>query len=361
MKFRLVINIIATIGFMYWPVILMFSPMYFDAPGSMDNKKHIVTMMLILYYPVLIGAFLYLFNISYFFNIQAKSIVVFFLIVITGLLYIMGYFKMLDNAYKGIKSSGYSVYSGSVYYRGEVVEEIDAKTFKTLNDYYSVDKNNVYLERHKIVGADPLSFKQVAEGKRWDEGSYWKDRNNVYCAGVLLEGADVASFESLGHNVGRDGKRYYLGAKVLNVDYETYKWHSSGYFGHVGVDKNSVNVNGDKLELDMDIATLDFDQHSTYWKDAKSVYIFMGLNTKKVEGADVGSFRPARKGDYRNYYVDSNRVYYYTYHNPEDPRNGVIQGADVESFEVTGYKNETKSDARDKNSFYLNGEKVISN
>ena len=51
---NIVINIIVTLALLYWPVVLMMSPMMFAAPGADDDKGTIFTTFFFLSYPVTI-------------------------------------------------------------------------------------------------------------------------------------------------------------------------------------------------------------------------------------------------------------------------------------------------------------------
>ena len=59
--------------------------------------------------------------------------------------------------------SEYAVKEDGVYYKGELLEEIDLETFEYLGDYYSKDENSVYMHGEIIEGVDPKTVR--VEGK----------------------------------------------------------------------------------------------------------------------------------------------------------------------------------------------------
>jgi len=63
---QILINIVVTFFLMFWPIVFMMSPMMFDAPGSENDKEHIVTMVLILCYPISLSLLLWLSGAKYF-------------------------------------------------------------------------------------------------------------------------------------------------------------------------------------------------------------------------------------------------------------------------------------------------------
>src|SRR5690606_29224295 len=48
----LIAQIITTFLLLFWPLLFMMSPMAFDAPGSENNRSHVIGMMVFLCYPI---------------------------------------------------------------------------------------------------------------------------------------------------------------------------------------------------------------------------------------------------------------------------------------------------------------------
>ena len=64
----------------------------------------------------------------------------------------------------------------------------DPQTYEVINQLYSKDKNNIYLEGKRILGIDKDTVKII-------ELPYIEDKNNVYYRNKKIEGADKNTFE----------------------------------------------------------------------------------------------------------------------------------------------------------------------
>ncbi len=51
---KLAIDIIVTIIILFWPGLMMISPMVFDAPGSEYNKSNLAYFLVIVFYPLVV-------------------------------------------------------------------------------------------------------------------------------------------------------------------------------------------------------------------------------------------------------------------------------------------------------------------
>lgn len=188
-----------------------------------------------------------------------------------------------------------------VYLRGEVLPDIDAKTFHLLASRYFADKNATYFFNGDIdtiptriapagtfrvvttlgyiaigdqmffgtttmSGADPASFhvfdNEVHYGDQTrevckDSCPYAADAGAVYYAGKKINGADPRSFELVGYGLlqgkgkdasasqpeyGRDAQHvYFLGEQVQGADPETFTpLVSGGYYYEYGRDAQHV-------------------------------------------------------------------------------------------------------------------------
>ena len=129
------------------------------------------------------------------------------------------------------KIDDYLLDNKDVYYRGEVMEGVDASTFKVLDYQYVKDSKNVYYDGKIIKEADSKSFliipNNVSGFYRSMDYSYVyvKDDYRVYLHGEVLEGADSLSFQKMGGNIARDKFNIYLDNKKLkNIDVETFEY-----------------------------------------------------------------------------------------------------------------------------------------
>ena len=63
---NLPVTIIALVLLLPWPIFLLISPMMFGGPGATNQLSIVVTVMLVLYYPVGVFLFLWLMKWSFF-------------------------------------------------------------------------------------------------------------------------------------------------------------------------------------------------------------------------------------------------------------------------------------------------------
>jgi hypothetical protein len=96
------------------------------------------------------------------------------------------------------------------------IDGADVGTLKTLDQEYSIDKNNVYFRGEPIPGADPESFKRIGL-------PYSKDKNNVYYFTIIIPGADPNSIVYLNTQYVKDNNNVYYKANVIkNSDSKTF-------------------------------------------------------------------------------------------------------------------------------------------
>ncbi len=81
-----------------------------------------------------------------------------------------------------------------VYVSGEVLDGVDAMSYKLLGDYMAADKNGVYSSFSEKWGdvADPLTFEVIPYS---GGNTYGKDSKHVYMDGEIVEGADPKTFK----------------------------------------------------------------------------------------------------------------------------------------------------------------------
>lgn len=79
-----------------------------------------------------------------------------------------------------LEDKNYARDKNSVFYIGRIIKNADPKSFEVLNNGYSKDFINVYLDTEKVIFADPKTFEQL-------RFPYSKDKNNVFCGTLPLE------------------------------------------------------------------------------------------------------------------------------------------------------------------------------
>jgi len=203
-----------------------------------------------------------------------------------------------------ILGRGYIKDKNSVYYRGKKIDGSDGKTFEFLKYGYAHDKNFVYLvwQGKKIEGLNGDTFEILGS-----DGKYAKDSKSVYYNKEKIKGADSETFELM-----------YDGNTVLTVSNGTY-------IGLVGYskDKNTVYYKGEKIAgSDPDTFVFVTDGGRLYVKDKNFVYLYYGA--KKLPWIDSMTFEHF----FWNYFKDKNTVYF---------GNGkILTGADPKTFKVLG-------------------------
>ena len=306
-------------------------------------------------------------------------------------------FQEIEGAsfYKDKNRAYYGVY-------GVQTMDVDIKTFKILNFYYSKDKKNVYYEDKKLETLDPKTFEVI-------DYSYGKDKNGVYYidypldldinhikteADIItdgkktyydnkeLKGINQQEWENLGGGYSKDRDSiYYTGEKIINSDagsaetiQESLKEECTlnyGWSDHIR-DKNYVYYRG-KIVEGADPETFKCISYNVY-SDKNNIYL---KNTilKNVKENEIIFFDKWDKG----YYIRGNDIYYeaikldginindFQYINPERSFSYIkstknvylygkkIIGADPKTFKISfeGYLI-----SQDKNHVYYNGEKI---
>lgn len=83
----------------------------------------------------------------------------------------------------------YKVRNGVVTYKGNVLSDADASTFRVLpGTVYAKDDSHVYIFGEKITNADPATFELI-------EGPYSKDAVNFYCGNVRMRVQNPHQFQ----------------------------------------------------------------------------------------------------------------------------------------------------------------------
>lgn len=349
---QIIINIVLTFMLMFWPILLMMSPMMFDAPGSENDKSHATSMMLVLCYPIGIFILLWMFGGSYFGYGGFKLVVISSVIVVSALS-VFGYFGMLLNLHKGIANSGYSVVDQNVYYDGKLLEGADGETFNTLASErrrdapeYATDKNFLYYSGKVVEGA---SIKQL-KNKVINMDEYWLNNEQVIYDGKILPDANPAEFSGFEGFTGwvysiSDGRYivYSYGVPLPGVDKLTF----SPLNDFIAKDKHHVFEKHNLILNNVDAVTFELLEDHDFARDKNYIYYISTKQPFAVEGIDPDSFEILDRG----YLKDKNNVY----HVVQYERIEKMEQADVETFEATQYDDVNKSEATDAKHYYYDG------
>jgi hypothetical protein len=351
------INILVTFALLFWLTMFMMSPMMFDAPGSMNDKKHLVTVMLILSYPIGI-ALLYWITGARYFGVSGFTLTwVNSAVVFTGF-FVFGYFQILYNLQKGIANSGYSVAGGSVYYDAELVDHADSESFSVFSDEeqyrfsskdYARDEHRFYYRGKVVEGVEVENI----HPKRINGTTYWFNDSQVVYDDRILPGADPANFsgfdELSGWAYSVKGEQYAVysyGSPLPAVDKATF----TPLNDFIAKDKNRIFNNEQPILSEADAESFELLEDHGFGRDKKHVYYLGTVRPFAIDGADPASFQVL---DGR-YLKDKNSVYHIT----QNKTIETVDRADTESFEVTQYDEATTSEARDVNYLYNDGKIV---
>ncbi|WP_333994164.1 DKNYY domain-containing protein [Burkholderia cepacia] len=116
-----------------------------------------------------------------------------------------------------LATDGVRAYACTFTWLRFTVLDVDAATFRLLDESHAVDANHVYFQNRKLAGASPARFRLLSESWGHDDrylyyygkrmrgadpatlrwvGAYLVDAQRVWYGGRALEGADAASFVS---------------------------------------------------------------------------------------------------------------------------------------------------------------------
>jgi len=227
------------------------------------------------------------------------------------------------------KTSPFTKSDGLWHYNKTPITIADAATFAPLDNHYAKDRSRVFhadtyrkgqeyftIKHDRIVeiaGADPASFKAMAQG-------YARDARRVYFEGVPFAVKDVASFEILDYGFARDRlSGYYQQEEVRGSAGVTFTVLDS----HYAKDASKV------FHADLDTGG------GAHPPRARSVVL---------EGTAPDSFKLLDGG----YAIGARHVYY---------RGVAIAGADVTSFRMLEPPT-AGADAQDARATYQRGKRA---
>ena len=261
-------------------------------------------------------------------------------------------FELIDNFGKDDKN---------VYFLDKKLKGIDAKTFEEISFNIVKDKNGLHIllnsddsgiktRNLKISGLDLKTFKKLENG-------YYKDKNNIYYNLdnnlYTIKNADLATFEVLNSPYSSSiyfakdkNNVYYQNKKIDGLVADGFEQIQSNFIKDKnGIYKFEENENEKSLKITPINAKIDFENLKEldwkYFGDDKNIYYFDENDFKKLDNADVNSFK---RIEYTSFFKDKNNVYY---------DGEKVEGIDMNSIEVI-----SGMWIKDKNNVFYEGQKL---
>ncbi len=259
---------------------------------------------------------------------------------------------LIDNysSYNGKMTSSYYKDKNAVYYNYMKIIGADPASFTSLENSYYKDRNYIYYMGKKLVNSDStkdfrsIHIEKIHDTCNYEYDLYAENNGNIYYFGEIHKGGvryDIQTYTVYEYGYSRDKNHvYYYGDIVENIDSETFKLFGYAYFG----DKNGVYYQKNLIP-DSDSGTfrlLEYDGivNGSYGKDKNSVYLYGVL----VKGSDSGTFELID----HYYSKDKNYVYY---------SGNIVEKADPATFRKAWKHDGSYTDYYiDKNHVYKNGD-----
>ncbi len=193
------------------------------------------------------------------------------------------------------------------YYRGEVIEGSEGKSFEVFSEHEARDARAVFyadtyrkgqeywtvqhVKTHAIAGADPASYRVLEHG-------YARDAGHAFYEGLAFKVRDPASFEPLNPFFARDAQRGYFerieipgshGASFALLDIREAEFardRAQVYHGHIDTREANKQVPVLRVLRGADAATIRVVGRG-YAADAKGLW----FRSQPVAGADLASFK----------------------------------------------------------------------
>ena len=200
---------------------------------------------------------------------------------------------------------GYSKDNKRVYFKGEIIELANPKTFEILDYAKGKDDKNIFYGTCKIENPNTLIDLY---------GIYMKDNLAVYYNNRKIIGANPKSFEIIYEEWSKDDKNvFFEGKKMKNIDCESFE-QVKGYF----VKDYSKVFYKDSLIINAHPKTIKTFDNWDFIRDDKAIF----FHAKKIEKADLKTFRTLEN----EYAIDKNYVYFH---------HKKLNGVDVKTFITT--------------------------
>lgn len=158
----------------------------------------------------------------------------------------------------------------SVYFKDVRMEGADPETFKIMHGLYASDKNGFYHEKYGKIEENKDSYLIIMDSytkssehvfnykgevmsqydansfKEYRQKFYTKDNNGVYYKDVLIEGADPTTFQAVALDKAKDINNIYEGMKVIGKNEEGMDPVSNVMY----VEETKVRQNKDNIVIE---------------------------------------------------------------------------------------------------------------
>lgn len=351
------VDVLTTFAFMFWFMMFMMSPMMFDAPGSENDKSHLITMMLILCYPIVISLLYFMLGGQYF-GISGATMIISSVCVVFGGFILFGYLSAFLTLQRGIALSGYSVADGKVYFDAKVVESADGDSFSEMplkdtlsyrRNYYAKDDKHFFYEGKVVENVVPENLVQ----KMFGGDIYWMNDRQVIYGDKVLSGAIPANFgefedfQNWTYSDNSDGFRVYIyGLELPPVDKLSFERLSDIF----SKDKDHIFEQNKIILEQADAPSFILLDGYEFGRDKDRVYYLNTTAPFALKGIDPETFEMLGS----SYLKDGNGIYHVIQYESVEK----LTDADQATFKVTNYDETTDSNARDKYHYFLNGKVV---
>lgn len=339
------INAVTLLAFAAWLAGLLGIIFYLASAKDKSWNAILIASSLILY-PSLIGLF---YNIKSwdFFNVSFRTFSL-FTTVVPLLVFVLFLGRPIVNKLRGVSDVGITKKEKAIFLDGNEIKGADTNTFKAIDDAYSLDKDHVYYRTKILAGVDPKTFSKIAASQ------FFTDNKVVIYKGNFLQNVDAATFKLLKNSAYAIDKNkvYYFDDVVSNADPKTFDPINETSYA-----KDKTNVYFLDKAVDEPVDVLSFkvlDSDAGISRDKNFIYLDGRYSAGKkiiykIKEADSLSFTILGRG----YCKDKQHVFYtsqYPY--------ALITDVDAASFVVTNFDQKSKSEARDKTHFYMEGKSI---
>ncbi len=157
------------------------------------------------------------------------------------------------NGYSGREIEEYKKENKVIYYKSQILNEVDFDSFSVLDDDFAKDKDYIYFKWEKHPELDVETFELLDTCWAYSQ-CYARDKNYVYDPYDLsiFEWLDWTTFEVLDDSHQKDKNHVYLWNKIIKwANPETFKpitMCSHVMKAHYGIDENYWYYNWRKIE-----------------------------------------------------------------------------------------------------------------
>lgn len=144
----------------------------------------------------------------------------------------------------------FSKNSEKVFYKNQIIKNINPKTAMVIGSGYIKDDQKVYKGLEIVNGANPLTFNIPEQIPAYNDSDYFAlDDHAVYYHIHQLPDANPKTFEILGLEYGKDEKHVFFKNKMVHdVDVTTFKIYNHGHGDEDAEDKNGTFSKGLRIK-----------------------------------------------------------------------------------------------------------------